>query len=109
MATGRSEPVLNWTAHRAGTVRIEGKFWGGGSGRLGDLPYAILHNGESLWPKAQVHRTREGAFTHDLKVAVKQGDTISFEAKIPASPPDAKGAPPANAVGWDPVLTYVEP
>jgi hypothetical protein len=109
LATGRSEPVLSWTAHRAGTVRIEGKFWGGGSGRLGDLHVAILHNGESVWPKAQVPRTREGAFTHDLKVAVKQGDTISFEAKIPTGPLDAKGAPPANAVGWDPVLTYVEP
>jgi hypothetical protein len=110
LATGRSEPVLRWTAHRTGTVRIEGNFWGGGSGRLGDLHVTILHNGESVWPKAEVLRTREGSFNHDLKVAVKQGDTISFEARIPAGPLDAKGAPPANEVrNWDPILTYVEP
>jgi hypothetical protein len=105
LATGRSEPVLSWTAPRAGTIRIEGKFWGNVA------LVAVLHNGESLWPKTEpVHRTREGAFTHDMKITVKQGDTISFEAKIPTGPLDDKGAPPANEVrNWDPILTYVKP
>jgi len=113
LASGSSEPVRTWTAHRAGTVRIEGAVTG-----KDPATAIILHNGEPIWPKAGP--AAAPAHVHDLKIAVKEGDTISFVARIaagdapaaitlPATPRDRKGGPPPTALTWDPVLTYVQP
>jgi hypothetical protein len=112
LAVGSSEPVRTWTAHRAGTVRIEGTVTG-----KEPAAAAILHNGEQIWPKAGPAGAQ--ANVHDLKIAVKEGDTISFVARIaagdapapvtqPATPRDPKGGPPPTTLTWDPVLTYIE-
>ena len=113
LASGRSEPVRTWTAHRGGTIRIEGAIKG-----QEPLAAVILHNGESVWPKAGPAAVP--AHVHDLRIAVKEGDTVSFMARLaagdapaamtqPANPRDSKGGPPPTALTWDPVLTYVEP
>jgi hypothetical protein len=113
LASGLSEPIRKWTAHRAGTLRIEGTVAGKEVAAA-----TILHNDRPIWPMAGA-ATAKGA-AHDLRIAVKEGDTFAFivqrpvgKAQLPVTRPaiqrERRGGPPPSALMWDPVITYVDP
>ncbi|MBM4149563.1 MAG: hypothetical protein FJ224_11060 [Lentisphaerae bacterium] len=98
---GEAQAVRVWTAPHDGQVRVEGRV----TAREG-LAATIAHNDRPIWPAPSA--AAEKPAPHDLTVAVKQGDTISFAAHRRGVPPVAV-APDTkeSAVMWEPVITYV--
>jgi len=98
---GEAQAVRVWTAPHNGQVRVEGRV----TAREG-MAATIAHNDRRIWPAPSA--AAEKPAPHDLTVAVKQGDTISFAAHRRGVPPVAV-APDTkeSAVMWEPVITYV--
>lgn len=98
MHPGSDAVLRTWTAPRAGTVRIEGQV-----APPEGMAASLEHNGRVIWPAAS--KSADKALSLDLKVAVKQGDTIAFVA---GQPDDIEPRVPKTALKWDPVVTYVD-
>ena len=67
------DAVRQWVADRDGVVRVEGRVSvGTGNG----VKATVLHNAAIVWPETVVVHAKP--LSHDLRVKVAKGDTLSF-------------------------------
>jgi hypothetical protein len=99
--------VRTWVAPKAGTVRIVSRVMKEWYRQAAGTPLRarILHGGRQIWPEegwAEAPLNDLVGATHDLTLAVKEGDPIRFVLD--------KSADPENDIAaWMPRITYAEP
>jgi hypothetical protein len=97
-----TESVRKWIAPHGGVVRVEGRVAIDSNG-TGGIICKLLHNGDELWhPRLLTHVQPA---SHDLTLAVEQGDAISFIVGIKSA--SGKNIN-TDKVMWDPVITYTQ-
>ncbi len=92
------DAVRQWVAPHDGNIRVEGTV--SSAAQAGDgINARILHNSAAVWPARPVQNGKPAP--HDLKLAVKKDDTLSFCVS-------QKGSSAGEVrVTWDPVITFV--
>jgi hypothetical protein len=99
--------VRTWIAPKAGTVRIVGRVMKEWYRQAlgGPLPVRVLHADKPIWPDtgwAIAPLNDLVGVTHDLTVALRQGDPIRFVL-------DKTDDPENDIAAWMPRITFSEP
>ena len=98
LPAGNKAAVRRWVAPHDGRVRVEGVVSVDADGGAGAV-VRVLHNSAAAWSARLVQPGRPA--THDFKLAVAKGDSLSFIA-------GTNGVPARqNRINWDPAITFV--
>ena len=98
MVPGAADAVRKWVAPRAGIVRVEGPVVLAAPDKA-TVRAAILHGDREAWPPRAVTKAKPAS--HDLALAVRPGDSISFIVR-------RIGEEAGDKVLWDPMVTYLD-